>query len=186
MCTLCRGVLCTEPLTPIQGVNLLHLHWVMFWYSEMGKGDPWKLKAAIPQGELTIMARVSFQISSIESAAQYAEYQMVRTKLPQIFPFNPLGPTAAHRGHWAVFIFHINLWLCQIDGLKSFFGTLILLQGKWFSISIWCMTQNICVAADFHDVPLWWHELFQHLQRFYKVSNWRFVIVSVFVSLLLR
>ena len=115
MCTLCRGVLCTEPLTPIQGVNLLHLQWVLFWYSEMEKGDPWKLKAAIPQGELTIMARVSFQISSIESAAQYAEYQMVRTKLPQIFPFNPLGPTVAHRcPPWAfnrVYISHKSVAL---------------------------------------------------------------------------
>ena len=115
MCTLCRGILCSEPLTPIQGVNLLHLHWVMFWYSEMGKGDPWKLKAAIPQGELTIMARVSFQISSIESAAQYAEYQMVRTKLPQIFPFNPLGPTGAHHcPPWAlsrVYISHKSVAL---------------------------------------------------------------------------
>ena len=128
-----------------------------------------------------------------KSAALRARHNMLNTKwfaqnslkYSHSIPWDPLAPTTAHRGHWAVFIFHINLWLCQIDGLKSFFGTLILLQGKWFSISIWCMTQNICVAADFHDVPLWWHELFQHLQRFYKVSNWRFVIVSVFVFVFL-
>ena len=49
-------------------------------------------KAAVAQSELTIMDCVSFQISSIQATPQYAEYQMVRTKLIQIFPFNPLGP----------------------------------------------------------------------------------------------
>ena len=95
----------------------LSLSWqVIFWDVQ----KRWTLKAA----ELTIMDRVSFQISSIQAAPQYAEYQMVRTKLVQIFPFNwPLGPhwpPSTQRRHSAVFIFRINLWLCQIDAHKIF------------------------------------------------------------------
>ena len=110
---------------PLYGTpNLITMHstasaWVGKWYSETCKKSS-TLKAA----ELTIMDRVSFQISSIQAAPQYAEYQMVRTKLVQIFPFNwPLGPhwpPSTQRRHSAVFIFRINLWLCQIDAHKIF------------------------------------------------------------------
>ena len=78
----------------------------------------------VPQSELTIVDRVSFQISSIQAAPQYAEYQMVRAKLVQIFPFNrPLGPGwPLPTADSAVFIFRINLWLCQVDAHKIFFN----------------------------------------------------------------
>ena len=83
-------------------------------------------------------------------------------KTPSNIPIQSLGTHCAHRcPPWAlsrVYISHKSValpnWWPEI-----FFSTLILLQGKRFSISIWCMSQNICVAADFHDVPLWWHEL---------------------------
>ena len=83
-----------EHPTPSQKPQL-DLPRVIFWGAKSRA-----LKATIPQSELTIMDRVSFQISSIQAGPQYAEYQMVRTKLVQIFPFNPLGPlpTAHLRG----------------------------------------------------------------------------------------